>query len=74
MFLTGFEPDYVAWPDLLDPTTVALRAASARRDDENLAEWMRVPRCSGTWFKCDGVSRAAPAGSPGIADRSALCR
>ena len=45
VFLAGREPDHVTGSDLLDRSTFALSPAAARRNDQRLAERMRVP-CS----------------------------
>src|SRR5206468_13121438 len=44
MLLTRLEPHYVSRTDLLDRRAVALHPAVAERDNQNLAERMRVPR------------------------------
>jgi hypothetical protein len=57
VLFTRREPDYVTWPDLLDRPTVALCPAAARRDDERLTEWVRMPCRPRTRLKCDAGSR-----------------
>ena len=46
MLLAGRKPDYIAGPNFFDWTGPALGASAASRDDENLAERMRVPGSS----------------------------
>ncbi len=43
VFFVGREPDHIARPNVLDRSAPPLRAATPRRDDESLTEWMRVP-------------------------------
>ena len=43
VLLAGREPDHIAGPDFLDRPALALRPAAAGRDDQGLAERMRVP-------------------------------
>ncbi len=45
MLLTGWEPDHVTGPDLLDRSSPALREAAASRHDQGLAERVSVPCC-----------------------------
>src|SRR5262249_22106990 len=53
------EPDHVAGPNLLDRAALALHPAAAGRDDQGLAQWMRVPRRPGTGLEGDaGTGRA----------------
>src|SRR5437868_7660043 len=42
MLLTGWNPDHVTRPNLLDRPSPALRAASAGRHDQGLAQWVGV--------------------------------
>src|SRR4051812_13425559 len=53
MLLARRERDHVAGSNLLDGAAPALRAAAARRDDERLAERMRMPRRSRTGLERD---------------------
>src|SRR5580692_190236 len=43
VLLAGGEPHHIAGTDLLDGSAFALRPAAASRDDESLAERVRVP-------------------------------
>jgi len=43
MLLVRRKPDYIARPDFLDRSALALRPPNARRDDQRLTEWMRMP-------------------------------
>ena len=51
MLLARRERNHVAWPDLLDRASPALRAAAARGHDQRLAKRMGMPRCSSAWFE-----------------------
>ena len=53
VLLAGREPDHVTGPDLLDGAAPALHPAAAGRDDQRLAERMRVPRGSRTRLERD---------------------
>src|SRR5206468_3839301 len=53
MLLTRREPDHVTGSDLLDRPAPALGASTARRHDEGLAEWVRVPRRPGARLERD---------------------
>jgi hypothetical protein len=44
VLLAGREPDHITGPDLLNWSAFALSPPTASRDDESLAERMRVPR------------------------------
>src|SRR5262245_3174582 len=44
MLFAGRKPDHVTGPDFLDWPAFALSPAAAGRDDQRLAERMRVPR------------------------------
>ena len=55
MPFAGREPDDVAGADLLDRPAVPLNASTARRDDQRLPEWVRVPGGAST-----GVTVAPP--------------
>src|SRR5262245_25706516 len=57
VFLTRLEADHIARTDLFDRSALALRQAAARRDDEDLAEWMSVPCRARTRLKRDRVAR-----------------
>src|SRR5437899_10892254 len=57
MLLTRRKPDYIAWPDFLDRCAPTLRPTKARRDDQRLPEWMRMPGGARTRLECD--ARAA---------------
>src|SRR3979490_532980 len=47
------DPDHVAGADLLDRTTLALHPAGAGRDDQGLAQRMRVPCGAGSGLEGD---------------------
>ena len=53
VLLAGRKPDHVARPDLLDRPAPALRPAAARRDEQGLAERMRMPRSPRTRLESD---------------------
>src|SRR5882724_1131372 len=44
MFLAGRKPHHVAWPDLFNRSSFGLYPSKTSRDDQSLAERMRVPR------------------------------
>src|SRR6266508_2730901 len=54
VLFAGLEPDHVTRPDLLDRTTLALHPAAAERNDEDLAERVRVPCGARGGLKRDG--------------------
>src|ERR1700674_1488440 len=45
VLINGRKPDHITWADFLARPAPTLCPAAAGRDDERLAEWMRVP-CS----------------------------
>src|SRR5215831_17878634 len=47
VLFTGRDPYHVAWPNLLDRPAPTLHASAARRHDQRLAKWMRMPGGSG---------------------------
>src|SRR6266853_806152 len=53
MLLTGRNPDHVTGPNLLDRPSPALRAPSAGRHDQGLAQRVRVPGHPGAGLKRD---------------------
>src|SRR6184192_2485685 len=59
MLLTRRNPDHVTGPNLLDRASPTLRAATARRHDQRLAEWVRVPCRPGTGLERDAGARHA---------------
>src|SRR5687767_9240916 len=60
MFLARREPGHVSGADLLNGPTLTLNQAVAGRDDQGLAQRMRVPRGAGAGL--EGHARAADAG------------
>ena len=56
VLLTGRNPDHVSGADLVDGVTPPLDAADARRDDQDLAARMRVPRRAGAGLERDGAA------------------
>jgi hypothetical protein len=56
---TGRKPDHIAGPHLLDRSALALHPAEARRDDQSLAERMRMPGGAGTRLECDACATDA---------------
>jgi hypothetical protein len=46
----------VTRPDFLDRTTLALRAATAGRDNQRLTERVRVPGGAGAGLEGDGIA------------------
>jgi len=53
MLLAGRKPDHVAWPDFLNRAAPSLRPSDARRDDQCLTEWRRMPGSAGARLECD---------------------
>ena len=64
VLLARREPDDIAGPDLLDRAALALDPAAAGRDDQRLAERMRVPGGAGAGLEGD-ARRPTRAGSGG---------
>src|SRR6185437_6084020 len=64
VLLAWRKPDHVSWTNLLDGSTVALYPAAASRNNERLAERMRVP-CS----SCSRLERNAGALNQSGVDR-----
>jgi hypothetical protein len=56
MLLTGREPDHIAWPDFLNRAAPTLRPSESGRNDQNLAQWMRVPCSAGARLKRDACA------------------
>lgn len=46
-------PDHIAWPDFFDWRAFELDPAETGRDDQRLAEWVRVPRGAGARLERD---------------------
>src|SRR5918993_1266025 len=60
VLLARREPDHLSGADLLDGPTLTLNQTVAGRDDQGLAQRMRVPRGAGA--ELEGHARAADAG------------
>src|SRR2546423_2464492 len=60
MLFSRLEPDDIAGTDLFDRSTLALHPSQPKRHDQNLTEWMRVPR--GPRSRFEGYSVAGGAG------------
>ncbi|SEU26186.1 hypothetical protein SAMN05443639_11256 [Stigmatella erecta] len=59
MLLTGWNPDDIAWLDLLDRIAPTLHPARARCHDQDLTQRMGVPGGTGAGFERDiGASGA----------------
>ncbi len=56
MLLAGLEPDHIARTDFVDRAALALGQTAAGRDDENLAERMRVPCGTSAGLERDRVA------------------
>ena len=68
MLLTWRKPDHVTRPDGFHRTAPSLGASAARRDDERLAQRMRMPRRSRT--RIEGDTHADdPCGIRGFEER-----
>src|SRR5438093_2944212 len=52
VFLAGFNPHDIARPDFFDGAARELHASETRRDDQRLAEGMRVPGGAGRRLEC----------------------
>ncbi len=50
------KPNHIAWPNLFDRSTFALRPTKPGRDDQRLTEWMRMPGGAGTRFERDACA------------------
>src|ERR1700733_14249978 len=59
MFFPGREPDDITRPDLFDRSTLTLGPAAPGRNDERLAQRMRMPGRTGAGF--EGNACAGPA-------------
>jgi len=53
VLLVGSEPNHIAGPDFFDRPAPMLSAPAARRNDQGLAERVRVPCRPGARFKRD---------------------
>jgi hypothetical protein len=51
-----FEPDDIAWADVLNRAALTLDAAKSGGHDQNLSKRMRMPGRPRSRFECDGVS------------------
>src|SRR5262245_28705199 len=59
VLLVWRKPHNVSSLDLLDGPSPALRAAAARRHDERLAQWVRMPRRPGAGIERDTCADGA---------------
>ena len=75
VLLAGRDPHHVPRTDLLDGVAPSLHASGARRDDQDLAARMRVPRRAGAGLERHGCRRWRATGRPPrTASRPARCR
>src|SRR5207249_7789933 len=56
MLLVRRKPDHITRPDFLDRPAPTLRPPNARRDDQRLTEWMRVPCGASTRLERDACA------------------
>ena len=68
MFFVRWNPDDIAWPDLVDRSALGLKPADAREDIQRLAERMRMPIGPRTRLKRDAC-RDTPRRGLGLDDR-----
>jgi hypothetical protein len=61
VLLTGRKPDDITRPDFLNGPAFALHPSAANRNDQGLAQWMRMP--GGPSTRLEGDARATHAGS-----------
>src|SRR5206468_4926333 len=56
MLLVRRKPDHITRPDFLNRPAPTLRPPNARRDDQRLTEWMRVPGGASTRIERDACA------------------
>jgi hypothetical protein len=58
VLLAGRKPDHITGPNLLERPTPTLCEAATRRDDQRLAQWVRVPGCASSRLEGDARSES----------------